>query len=63
MIILAETRNETVRNSTTSTSLQLDVLSEDVSYTCLVFTHGQEYSFISKVEVNGNLTYHITTRV
>ena len=52
--LLTGTRKESTQDSTTTTTLNVDYLTEDEYYTCKVQGH-QEYTFISIIEVNGNL--------
>ena len=52
--LLTGTRKESTQDSTTTSTLNVDSLTEDEYYTCKVQRH-QEYTFISIIEVNGNL--------
>ena len=45
---------ETGQDNTTTSTLHVESLTEDQFYTCRVQSN-QEYSSISKIEVNGNL--------
>ena len=51
---LPGTMKETGQDNTTTSTLHVESLTEDQFYTCRVQSN-QEYSFISKIEVNGNI--------
>ena len=52
--MLTGTRKESTQDTTTTTTLNVHSLTKDEYYTCKVQGH-QEYTFISIIEVNGNL--------